>query len=331
MRTSLHRPTAEGLSKLAASFGAYPYYEGQGRDAATKDYSSVVKAFADARKNNATAALDEERLNRQPVGRQNFMGAQTNLTNPQLSTVAQYFDAGRWPEVENRVMEPLSDGTVPMIPGVQPEWYNDQVAQKYNNARSAVALNDMATGDSNANQVAQAFREGVNANVQQNALGNNPTMSEIAQVMAAMKGEGAYSTTGTGITTNEFNGDTITSAFDRANDLDSQTKLAQEVIKGQYATTKGVRDPAQVAFIKFLQKNGKSFDDALSIATSKKNDSIRDMFMEAYLGALENAQFNGVDDPETAAEQAALGAIKAMSRNSSAFGGQAAPDPLGIR
>lgn len=173
----------------------------------------------------AQAERERYRLDNQRSGRNTFLQAQTGLDDSQLGDIARAAKHG-WGQID-------AEG-----PPTTPAWFTPQVKDKYNQARTTLSLNDVATGDTNASQLANAMNEIMKQGYGQKIVEGQEDPGSVAAAFAAMAGKPTVDVTGSGIAFNPYGdkNDLNTTPFiDKAN-IDAGAKENVATIKGDSGT-----------------------------------------------------------------------------------------------
>lgn len=321
----------KGALEAGFSLGATPSYRRRGELAGVQDSSQQLANAMRASKLEAETALLNDRRKNMATAPQEFLSAVTGLNQNQLSELSQAMLSG-W-AMQRDQGPPTAAGQEPLI-STKPEWVTPNVEQRFNTGRSALALGNAATGDSNADQLARAFTQMSGNMREEAALGGSTSPQSLAQVMAASAGKPMRDVTSSGIDFDPYAkpGTAIsTEPFDMANAMKNAAGIEQAKIRAQGGVDEaavrmkeGNKLPAQAALIEYYRSLGMPTDQAIETANSRKNVSVRDLALEQYQKAFQAAMFDTNGDEEKSkqiAEDAANSAVDYLVRNAGKFGG----------
>lgn len=152
-------------------------------------------ADAVARKNDEDASASQQRRQFQTPEFGNKIAASlAGLTEPQRMETDAYLNSGTW-------TKPLPvDVSGPPEPTTQaPGWAKPETMQRYNLGRAAHLVNLGATGNTNAEQIADAFAKLLGQGRIDNAMANPQTIPDFGATMAASQGKPLYTQGANGV------------------------------------------------------------------------------------------------------------------------------------
>lgn len=326
-----YSPLYQGAQDAAFSLGAAPAYRRRGEAYGAQDSAQQLADAARAGKLEAETALLQQRRKTMTTAPQEFLSAVTGLDQNQISQLSQAMLNG-WRQRDQG--PPTAEGQEPQINIAKPAWVTPNVEQRFNTGRSALALGNVASGDSNADQLAKAFTQMSGNMREEAAMGGNSSPAALAQVMAASAGKPMRDVTNSGIDYNPFakpGTEISTEPFDMANAMKNAAGVQEAKVRAQggvdeaaVRAKEGNKLPAQAALIEYYRSLGMPTDQAIETANSRKNVSVRDLALEQYQKAYQAAMFDTNGDEvksKQMAEGAANNAIDYLVKNAGKFGG----------
>ena len=184
MRT--YAPLNNSAEELAAAFAM------NNSDFAKGEAEAIAAQFkhggnsAKARKYNAGAALDEYRLQQMKQGRNDYLSAATGLREDQLAELLAAMQSG---------YQQPAEGDSAIVEGEQPttmqkpEYLTPELERRLNTARQTLALNDVSTGNTNAEQLAKTMGLVRGHDMQDQIIEGSADPNDIAAAMAATAGK----------------------------------------------------------------------------------------------------------------------------------------------
>lgn len=175
---------SDAWSKVGkAAFGGQSAYE--------KGLNETSKMLAETAKNNAQAGYfnqQTEDMKRRAQFQTPEYGHQIGalsaaLNGDQASDMRQFTTTGSWGVTPAIDLPPDQEGpTRPAMQKAAPDWYNDQVRQRYDAGRLAQAFNLSGTGKSDANNMADALRKAIESSRESSAFaqGGLPALNGVS-------------------------------------------------------------------------------------------------------------------------------------------------------
>ena len=217
---------------------------------------------------------------------------------------------------------PTAAGEVPTMEQV-PDWYTPEVEQAYNQTQQVIGLNDLATGDSKANDLVKVLMDLKGQQLQEDVLAGKQDPNKVAQAVAAAAGKPTVDVTASGIAYNPF-GD--------------KNELNTEAFEKRFG--KAGQLPAEAKMVQFYKTLGYNNDQAVEMARSRKNIPLRQLAAEMYTDIRKNIEFSqaaeGKSEQEldAMAEGQVIKALDFVTKNEKRFSGgkqDKGNDPDGVR
>ena len=143
---------------------------------------------ASARKSEEDVAASQQRRQFQTPEFGNKLAATlAGLTQPQQADVEGYMKYGHWQDAL-----PADVAGPPAPTGKAPAWATPETLQRYNLGRAAHLANLGGTGDTNANQMVDAFAKLIGQGRIDNAMASPETIPTFGAAMAASEGKPLY-------------------------------------------------------------------------------------------------------------------------------------------
>lgn len=279
------------------------------------DAVASILAQARARKANADAALSEDRLTNKATGQRRFVAGATGLRDDQAEQLIAALSGKGFPQGPTEG-PPTAQGDYPTMEQV-PQWVTPEVRQNYNQAQQVIGLNDMAHGDSKANDLVKVLLDLKGQQLQNDVLSGTQDPDKVAQAVAAVAGKPTVDVTGTGISYNPYGdkSDLNTAAFEKR-------------------FSKAGQLPAEAKMVQFYKSMGYSNDKAVELARSRKNIPIRQLAAEMYAVIRKNiiydpaAKGKAPEELDAMAEEQVIQALDFVTRNEQRFGGGEEKPPV---
>lgn len=291
-----YSPVYRGARELGGSFGG----------GSMKDAMIAVL-------NQKKAEEIQQRMDSIKSGPGQFLQGFTGLKPGQLTEMDQMMAQGGWPQAG----PPTAAGEM-SVADLPPNWYNPEVQGKYNQGQQLIGMQSMAGNKGNPSQMAQALQDIVNMGRQEKMISGETPPNKVAAAMAAIAGKPVRSMTGSGIDYDPYGqvGKGVDpSIYERSQAGKNQATIESAKIRAkgtvdaamQRANITGNKLPSQAALIEYFKSQGETYENAKKLALQKKNTSLNELLLEAYVDTYNNAAAGfGEKDvpPEVQAQQA---------------------------
>jgi len=335
MRT--YRKLNQGAVDLGRSFAIGGTLRENANNKNLGDYFVDGKNKAAADKMTAEAELIGQKIQNRNSGRDLMLSGMTGLNGQQVTKMKDYQQNGI-PMVE-------ADGAVmPGMPQPQredrPNWLTDEIQKSFNQALTGIAANDMSTGNTNPNQIAQAFSQFNDINKQNDIISGDLNANTVAQAYGATNAKPTVDVSG-GVAFNPY-GD--------INTINSQPYIQGKEIQAKATVDAAIKRagvaggqlPSEAKLINYyMQVLQFPKEKAIAMAQSKKNSPMQDVAMDAYLQTMQSLSLQPAPDDVTLeqweqmkmkqAEESALQTVNFLKENQDLFNGGANADPFGLR
>lgn len=181
-----YAPMMNAGQDLAKAFAMRPAIEQQAAGNSMADAMQGALAQSKIGKYNSETDLNRKRLDGMDTGRERFMRGTTGLNQTQLDELRTGLDTG-WKAQTDAPPTPAGQYPVANVP--IPDWATPQVTNRFNQANAAIGASMAATGDTNGEQLANAFQKVFNVGRQDSMIGNSNDPNDIAAAMAAVAGK----------------------------------------------------------------------------------------------------------------------------------------------
>lgn len=172
-------------------------------------------------------------------------------------------------------------------------------------------------GGGKVHQILDAFQKAQDMNLQDRVMGDDVSNDVLAKGMALLKANPMHKTTSSGITTNQYTGDTNDAAFDRKLKSDAKAKVDAAMAR---AKIDGGKLPSEAALIEYYKTQGMSFDEAMTAAKSRKSKTIKELaaniYIDAYKVAKDYSEEEDTDaDIQRKAQETTISAIRFLNKD----------------
>lgn len=129
------------------------------------------------------------------------------LSGQQGNEIADYQRNGNWGMNAGHDLPADQEGpTMPAMPKAAPSWFRPEVERQFNMGRGAFLANLGGTGDTNANQMADAYAKILEQGRVNQAISDPAFRRNLAPTMAAIAGKGEFNNLGNAGVFNQFDG-----------------------------------------------------------------------------------------------------------------------------
>ena len=274
-----YAPMVDAGQELGQVFAMQPAIEQNAASEAIANAMKVALEQAKINKYNSEAELNQQRLSGTKEGRDLFMQGTTGLNQQQLDQLTTAMQQGWTARADG---PPTVDNQYPMVNIEKPGWVTPEVTSRFNQAQAAMGANMAGTGNSNAEQIIKAMQGAVNIGRQDDMIAGKADPTNIASAMAAAAGKPRVDVTGSGIAYNPYGNpnDLNTQAFDRANEVKAKATVDAALSR---AKASGNQLPAEAKLVQFYMSLNYPKEQAIEMARSRKNQSLRDLAAELYM------------------------------------------------
>lgn len=146
--------------------------------------SAKVKAESDA--------LAQRRQYQTPEFSNKIAAALTGLSDEQGQQLSGFQSRGNWGESRGAELPEGQEGPPMPVQNAQPAWFNPQLQQRFNQARGAHLANLGATGNTNAEQMTDAYTKLLGQNRIDSAMLDPKLAEMLGRAMAASQGKALF-------------------------------------------------------------------------------------------------------------------------------------------
>lgn len=146
--------------------------------------SAKVKAESDA--------LAQRRQYQTPEFSNKIAAALTGLSDEQGQQLSGFQSRGNWGESRGAELPEGQEGPPMPVQNAQPAWFNPQLQQRFNQARGAHLANLGATGNTNAEQMTDAYTKLLGQNRIDSAMIDPKQAEMLGRAMAASQGKALF-------------------------------------------------------------------------------------------------------------------------------------------
>lgn len=174
----------QGLGTLIAGMsGGWDKQYQEGVQSGHMKLGELALQNAKRQKEELEAQQIQNRMDQRVQGRQQLMRGQTGLTDPQLLELGEFYQSGAWKNYSD-------EG--PVQP-VRPDWYTPEVENNYRQTQAVLGSNAVATGNSNALQLGQAFNEIAKRDYLEKMINQQLDPNQVAPAYGSVAGKPTYS------------------------------------------------------------------------------------------------------------------------------------------
>ena len=172
--------------------------EGQNRMATALAQQEQARARANlfdqqsAKTQAETDALKQRSSLQTPEFGNKIAAALNGLSDQQGTELTNFQTRGNWGESRGAELPEGQEGPPMPVANAQPDWYNPQVAQRFNQARGAHLAGLGATGNTNGEQMIDAYAKLLGQNRIDQVIQNPAQAAALGKAMAASQGKALF-------------------------------------------------------------------------------------------------------------------------------------------